>query len=844
MHIFSLMLRLLVAPTAIQSIHTLGRKRFLLGLVLLLVTTQCRSGTVRIPQNNEGTVQSDTSEAGNNSVNANDLMSKAGCWSVSTTYTAGDKPSGTLKKTSNLTGTVPTHKWWESALWDYPSAESPNVAKPFSMALYALPLSARTQAEGLGISYVDTAVISDDKVSYTYALPVSPAVVDLIVGIAGMKATSSVVDAASDWSVTLKWPQTNMSATLVKGSPFAFFETQTDGISINVTGNPGSNPNIWANERGALGITVGTRHYALFGPLESNWKTSTDARTLTNSLSGKGYLSLAALPQADVTILRDFQTHAYAFVTDTSVRWSYNPELSTVATTYTEQTTLKEPSMSNVPMMALLPHHAQYTQATKTNYTYNSPRGPLVLIASNNFTTHMTYHGTLPALPAVGDFDPNRLTAYLQAETLTINMGNTYDSGVSLNKYAHLFMLADALGLSTQRDTIMQSVKSSLTDWFTATADSTPLFAYNPNWTTLVGFPAGYGSDTQLNDHHFHWGYLIKVAAFLGLYDNAWLQDTGYGGILKALIRDSANPVRTDKHFPFLRQFDIYEGHSWASGHSSFEAGNNQESSSESMNFSSALILYGEMTQNQTIRDLGIYLYTTEAEAIAQYWFDVEQKNFPAGSTHPAYTIIWGNGGTYATWFTAAPEAIAAIEFLPFTGGSLYLGLNPNALSRNYDAMVKQINGLEGTSGLPGAWVDLIWQMQAFYDPNVAISKFESQASTYEPEQGESRAHTYHWLYALKELGSIDASITANTPLYSVFIQNNVRTYVAFNADCARSKTVLFSDQTSFEIAPNTLVAYRQDKVFKTSLVGANACSSSPTPACTIQTSAFNQYNL
>jgi len=71
-----------------------------------------------------------------------------------------------------------------------------------------------------------------------------------------------------------------------------------------------------------------------------------------------------------------------------------------------------------------------------------------------------------------------------------------------------------------------------------------------------------------------------------------------------------------------LRFFDVYEGHGWANGSQLFGAGNNQESSSESMNFSSGLILWGAATHNQEIRDLGIYLYTTELQAIEQYWFD------------------------------------------------------------------------------------------------------------------------------------------------------------------------------------------------------------------------------
>lgn len=75
--------------------------------------------------------------------------------------------------------------------------------------------------------------------------------------------------------------------------------------------------------------------------------------------------------------------------------------------------------------------------------------------------------------------------------------------------------------------------------------------------------------------------------------------------MIDLLIRDCANTDRTDTRFPWLRNFAPYAGHFWASGHAGFASGNNQESSSESMNFSSSLVLYGEATGNTEIRDLG-----------------------------------------------------------------------------------------------------------------------------------------------------------------------------------------------------------------------------------------------
>ena len=89
---------------------------------------------------------------------------------------------------------------------------------------------------------------------------------------------------------------------------------------------------------------------------------------------------------------------------------------------------------------------------------------------------------------------------------------------------------------------------------------------------------------------------------------NEWASQ--YGGMVEELIGDIACATRNnpDSRYPYMRNFAPYEGHSWASGHSHFEMGNNQESSSEALNAWAGIILWGEATGNTTIRDLGIYL--------------------------------------------------------------------------------------------------------------------------------------------------------------------------------------------------------------------------------------------
>ena len=350
---------------------------------------------------------------------------------------------------------------------------------------------------------------------------------------------------------------------------------------------------------------------------------------------------------------------------------------------------------------------------------------------------------------------------------------------------------------TTTRDSALNAIRSTLTDWFTASSGKTDrVFYYDNNWGTLIGYPASYGSDQELNDHHFHYGYYIAAAATLAKFDPAWAATSRYGGMVDLLIRDANNPDRDDPMFPFLRDFDIYAGHDWAAGHGAFFAGNNQESSSEGMNFANALIQWGQATGDTAVRDAGLYIYTTQASAIQNYWSD---RSFPDGFEHSTVGMVWGDGGAYATWFTADPEKIHGINMLPITGGSLYLGHDPDYVDRNVAEIVRNSG-----SAVPRSWADVIWSFQALSDADAALAAFRANPG-YTVEEGESRAHTFHWLRGLSVLGRVDTGVTADHPLHAVFVKDGARTHVAANVG-TQELTVRFSDGTTLTVPPGRTV--------------------------------------
>ena len=80
---------------------------------------------------------------------------------------------------------------------------------------------------------------------------------------------------------------------------------------------------------------------------------------------------------------------------------------------------------------------------------------------------------------------------------------------------------------------------------------------------------------------------------------------------------------------------------------------------------------------------------------------------------------------------------------------------------------------------------------------------FEARKASYPVEAGETKAHTYHWLYNLLELGTPQPGITADYPLAHVFSDGSRHTYVAYNASNTAT-TVTFSDGVALNVPANS----------------------------------------
>ena len=683
-------------------------------------------------------------------------------------------PSGAPQLSGNAIGKpVPTNDWWSKL-----------VKENHADNLFNYPMTLKTTNNGLIVTYIPWGVIGDSA-------PIE-------VKLTGLATTQTTVSDYSDWTVTMNWKDATheLKATSGIGMPFLYFEKDADDIAeIKVnSGTATINNELLIIENAAAGAD-----FVFYAPVGSTWiKTG---NVYTSTLNGKTYWSMAMLPQSNTnvsSVAQEYKQYAYVFPTNTVTTWNFNPSTSKVITNFTITTDVKEGSETEM-LLGLLPHHWNNLASSSpipSKYTYSSVRGAMKTMKGNTFSVENTFKGILPTLPYLSNYSTGFNPADLDAKIASIeNDGlsdwtDSYNEGQVMNRLIQTARIADQMGNTVARNKMIATVKQRLENWLShQSGEKAFLFYYNNTWSALLGYPSGHGQDTNLNDHHFHWGYFIHAAAFMEQFEPGWASQ--WGEMINLLVRDAASSDRNDTQFPFLRNFSPYAGHSWANGFATFPQGNDQESTSESMQFASSLIHWGRITNNQEITDLGIYIYTTEQTAIEEYWFDMYDRNFRPEQSFSLVSRVWGNSYDNGTFWTADIAASYGIEMYPIHAGSLYLGHNVAYATKLWNE-ITQNTGIIGNQVNPNLWHDTYWKYLSFINPQAAIDMYDAY-----PDRilkfGISDAQTYHWLHSMNAMGTVDASITANEPIAAVFVKNGVKTYVSHNYSNT-PKTVTFSD--------------------------------------------------
>lgn len=707
-------------------------------------------------------------------------------------------PRAPYRTEAMLKRAAPTNQWYSCLIFN----DQPEN-------IFAQPLSFRPMPAGLEVAMPRKQVVPterrDTEIHYPHrdALTLSPV---------AFEPGRALLAGASDWAIDITMSRGSdlFDATVAHGSPYAWLRVSRGDLRVRL---PAAGERQAAPDPRMLVLRLGSTDYALFGPTGVQWESVSATEWIARLPAGKGYVAVAGLPDDSAATKALLLRHAYAAVVDTRVDWNVNRDNGEVTTTFTATTRALE-GEETTPLLGLYPHH-WYGNASvegRLGPAYETVRGKLRVLAAASFRTSARYTGFVPWWPALpegtqrmGDLrDVMRSDIRNARRMLLVEGEGPYWQGKGLMRLLKMLDVYEQQGDKEASERLIGLVKTRIEEWFSGT-DRRRYFHWDKAMGTVVAYPEEYFAVVQMNDHHFHYGYWIRAVAEIALRDPAWAARGKWGDMVDLLIKDIAFAERGSAEFPFLRTFDPYEGHSWASGIGLGESGNNQESSSEALNAWAGLILWGEIQGDAALRDMGIWLLVTETEAVRHYWFDLYGQVFSPEYKNVDVSMVFGAKYAHNTWWIDDPRQITGINLLPMTTVSTYFASHPDYIRKNVAALVEEqkVWAARGKKvDPPDIWQDVFAKYLALADPQAALASWNRWGAV---ELGESRTHTLHYLLSLAEMGSPDTSISADTTLYQVFRRpDGRRTYLAFNAGRA-PLTVRFSDGRTLAVAPGQL---------------------------------------
>ena len=770
-------------------------------------------------------------------------------------------------KTENVKAPIESNDWWQSML-----------IKKFGNTICTMPFKVRFSTKGLSVLTATDGWLQDHAATAVNLSVISETTPDFYILPENLDTDTACDKVAgySDFSVTAQLADDNhvaMTSTFVKGSPYIYNEfgdteaftissssitsifdgngkeilasgsVTTDHIGLEITDDDNKDKTKTSKSYYCLSVPEGT----VFKKVGNNIKVE-----FANKNS---YMSVGTMTSKDQ--IEKFYKHGYAFVDKTSVTYNYDDDNAKITSDYKVTTKVKRTGFNDTTFMCMMPHQWKYSSKNGSEFaTYPSVRGDMKAIESNEFTTVSDFSGLIAifAKPngekdadGTATFDTDAVARYLKdLENSTKNItpaADAYWEGKNLHPLAMGVIMADQIGNIELKEIFLQRLKARLVDWFTYDGkNDISYFVYNEAWGTIYYKESEFGANAAICDHHFTYGYFVFSATVLATYDKEFYND--YKDMIEILIRDYANPT-ADSEYCRFRDYDLYEGHSWAGGYADNDSGNNQESASESLFSWIGMYLWGVLTEQNSYRDAGIFGFTNEMETVKQYWFDYDRKTDTDGnvtnsnwvSDYPYQVVaqVYGAINFYGTFFGGQPLYCYGIHWLPISEYLTYYGTNHTRCAQIYQGLLDDTDKAieyavidakaEGKSEeeiekikndytrADTGWQHITWPYLALTNPTLAIDKFLKNDTKV---QKTDTALTYWYINALKEIGvrSSDYKITGIGIAGTVYYKDSEKKYTAevYNPTGER-KTASVRDNKgkevgTVEVGANSLISF------------------------------------
>lgn len=699
---------------------------------------------------------------------------------------------------------IPTNKWWTDL-----------IIHQYAGKMWAYPLTVSADSQGVNIYDPTTWVPSGTTPQLALDTPLS------IRG-QGFSPADARALRWGDWTVTFRMQQTSnqfLDATIGRGLPSVWLEFTGVQPQIVLTGGA----TFFGDSGNSLSLPLTTNHfgmtysghsYGIFAPDNTQFTLSNSTISVTFAGTNQ-FLVVAVMPAQ--SNLPYFSQYAYAVPRDSQMNWAYDPVAGVVTTSWHVATQVLQGAEPRV-IQGWLAHHWRNTanNLAFNGINYSTARGPMKCALGTDFQILYPFNGLPPTLPPpeptgrTNDYVPSRMNSYITSVAANTNITiDTYWGGKDMVRYAQHMAMAHDMG-RPEFATLSNTVRSALMNWYTWTPNEPSyFFAAYPAWKAIVGFRASYVS-SAFNDQHFHYGYFTHATALLGMYDQTFLQN--YGPMARLVAKEYANWDRNDPNFPFLRTFDVWAGHSQASGFPDAGRGGNQESSSEAVQSWGGLFLLGAIMGDDQMRAAGAMGYVMESAATREYWFNENADVWPPGYLRSCVGILWDNGQDFQTYFGGNPIYVHGIQWFPISPIMSYLAHNPVFAQQQYNNMLAEQlaqMGNNSISSMGAQWGNYALWYALQFNPDYVAAQMDQLYSTSDPVATDPlyAGSTYYFTHAYRTLGAIQWQYHISVPTSAVYYNTNsaLYTYVAYNPSTNSQVATVYSNNVvidSFVLPP------------------------------------------
>lgn len=694
---------------------------------------------------------------------------------------------------------IESNGWWQSLIID-----------DYGNNLILNPLNAKYNQSGYGMSYSGSSYYDGGyKVSTVSEIFLSIDNVD-------SSSTYNIVSRYDDFSVDVEFTDNGipkMKTTFVQGSPYIYnYFLKGSGISLSGTyiteildlelkSILNSNGETYTGNAIILKTNFNNNYinenkYYLVACPDNTVFSYVNNRIKVTMNNDKYYMSLGMIP--NIEKINYYLEHSYSFITSSIVNYSFDEVTNDVTTEYQVETQLMNNKYSDKSLFLVMPHQYNMDEI-EGNYTedkVNSIRGELKVYEGNSFKTIEKFSGMVPFFsePENSEYSRDLTVKYLEqldnATSGYLFSADAYWQGKTLQPLATGALVAHELELFDYRDTFLNRIRTILKEWYTYSPNEIDYcFYYENNWGSLIYNSSEFGANSGLTDHHFTYGYYVYASAILSYFDeNFFLQ---YKDFIDLLIRDYASPYRNDSMFPYLRNFDPWAGHSWAGGYADSDGGNNQEAGGESIFSYVGQYIYGLISDNKDFRDTGIYIFTTELQAIKDYWFnysDIFIDDYPYGVAGQ----VWGNSYNYGTYFGMNREYIYGIHWLPI--GEY---LTSYAIGKEEQENIKELyanfmkESLEAQGKEENGWYHIIWNIRSLSDPSGTLKVYDDSL----PQANETFM-TYWFINNMIDLNNKTNEYWCSNNVGYSFYKNEGQYYaIVFNPQNQEQDYKIYNEQ-------------------------------------------------